>query len=109
VMVFMSYRMYYDGSPVVKGGLFSKPIRPPGHLRCASYATPVASVGMAQILPRKARDDSRTPPRSKAAQIPSCPDVHEPRIPRMNTNSALPRGFVAAVYDCRIGVPPRRS
>jgi len=24
----------------------------------------------------------------------------------MNTNSALPRGFVAAVYDCRIGLPP---
>ena len=35
-----------------------------------------------------------------------CPDVLEPRISRMNTNSALPRGFVAAVYDCRIGAPP---
>jgi hypothetical protein len=35
----------------------------------------------------------------------SYPDVLEPRIPRMNTNSALPRGFVAAVYDCRMSPP----
>ena len=66
VMVFMSYRMYYDGSPVVKGGLFSKPIRPPGHLRCASYATPVASVGLTQISPRKTQNHSRTPSRQNA-------------------------------------------
>jgi hypothetical protein len=42
-------------------------LRPPGHLRCASYATPVASVGLTQISLRKALNHAQTPKRPNRA------------------------------------------
>ena len=46
-------------------------LRPLGHLRCASSATPVVSVGLTQISPRKPPNHSRKPPRQKTAQAGS--------------------------------------
>jgi hypothetical protein len=44
------------------------PLRPAGHLQCASSAPPGASVGLTQIPSRKPPNHFRTPPRQKIAQ-----------------------------------------